>query len=134
MYNWCNIMSWFSTIGCFIGQVLLALIIFQIILFILGVMVTMGVMAAGVSITPLLPVTGYTLDVTGSDPSKQKPVPNVASAEACSAVAALENAPVAAYIPSMQMCTLFSDAAGLKLTAPADPNFIVLSKVTIPTV
>jgi len=127
-------MSWFSAIGCFIGQVLLALIIFQIILFILvRVMVTMGVMAAGISITPLLPITGYTLDVTGSDPSKQKPVPNVASAEACSVVAALENAPVAAYIPSMQMCTLFSDAAGLKLTAPADPNFIVLSKVTIPT-
>ena len=126
-------MSWFSTIGCFIGQVLLALIIFQIILFILvSVLVTMGLMAVGSSITPLLPVSGYTLDVTGSDPMTQKPVPNVASAEACSALAALESAPVAAYIPSMQMCTLFSSAAGLKLTAPADPNFMVLSKVTIP--
>jgi hypothetical protein len=126
-------MSWFSAIGCFIGQVLLALIIIQIILIIIvSVLVTMGVMAAGVSITPLLPVSGYTLDVSGSDPSKQKPVPNVESAEACSVVAALENAPVAAYIPAMKVCTLFSDAAGLKLTAPADPNMVVLSKVTLP--
>jgi len=122
-------MSLFSIIGCFIGQVILALIIFVTIVIML--MASFG-STSSVFAKPLVPVDGYTLDVTGSDPSKQEPFQNVESAEACSVVASLKNAPVAVYIPAMKVCTVFTDAVGLKLIAPADPNMVVLSNVEIP--
>jgi hypothetical protein len=81
---------------------------------------------------PLKPVVGYSLDVADSSPAIQKPMPNVASAEECSALAGKQNASVAAYIPSMKVCTVFTDSKGLKLSAPANPNLVVLSNMELP--
>jgi hypothetical protein len=119
-------MSLFSTIGCFIGQVILALIILQIILVILLTLL----IHMGFNITaPLVPIVGYSLNVAGSSTAAQKPMPNIASTEACAALASKNNASVAAYIPALKVCTLFTDPKGLKLTTPA---MVVLSNIELP--
>ena len=121
-------MGLFNDIGCFIGKFWLAIFIFYVIVVILVMF------AAGMGFVALapVPVQGYTLDVSSSDPAVQKANPNVASAEDCSQLAYKAGAKVAAYIPAMKMCTTFSDVKGLKLTAPADPNMTILSSVMLP--